>query len=170
MTKDVIRVHQDPCALDGAAWNALLDRQSRPTPFMRWDYLAALHASGSAVPRTGWAPRFVTVHRGAQLVAAAPAYLKSHSYGEYVFDWAWADAYQRHGLRYYPKLLVAVPFTPVPGSRLLAVDDAARHTLLAGLAQVAEDEDASSVHLLFHEPDETPAIAAQGWLARQGVQ
>ena len=170
MTKDVIRVHQDPCALDGAAWNALLDRQSRPTPFMRWDYLAALHASGSAVPRTGWAPRFVTVHRGAQLVAAAPAYLKSHSYGEYVFDWAWADAYQRHGLRYYPKLLVAVPFTPVPGSRLLATDDAARHTLLAGLAQVAEDEDASSVHLLFHEPDETPAITAQGWLARQGVQ
>ena len=170
MTKDVIRVHQDPCALDGAAWNALLDRQSRPTPFMRWEYLAALHASGSAVPRTGWAPRFVTVHRGAQLVAAAPAYLKSHSYGEYVFDWAWADAYQRHGLRYYPKLLVAVPFTPVPGSRLLATDDAARHTLLAGLAQVAEDEDASSVHLLFHEPDETPVIAAQGWLARQGVQ
>ena len=83
MTKDVIRVHQDPCALDGAAWNALLDRQSRPTPFMRWEYLAALHASGSAVPRTGWAPRFVTVHRGAKLVAAAPAYLKSHSYGEY---------------------------------------------------------------------------------------
>jgi predicted N-acyltransferase len=106
MTKDVIRVHQDPCALDGAAWNALLDRQSRPTPFMRWEYLAALHASGSAVPRTGWAPRFVTVHRGAQLQAAGAAYLKSHSYGEYVFDWAWADAYQRHGLRYYPKLLV----------------------------------------------------------------
>ena len=170
MAKDVIRVHQDPCALDGAAWNALLARQSRPTPFMRWEYLAALHASGSAVPRAGWTPRFVTVHRGAQLVAAAPAYLKSHSYGEYVFDWAWADAYQRHGLHYYPKLLVAVPFTPVPGSRLLAVDDAARHMLLAGLAQVAEDEDASSVHLLFHEPDEAPAVAAQGWLARQGVQ
>jgi predicted N-acyltransferase len=170
MTKDVIRVHQDPCALDGAAWNALLARQSRPTPFMRWEYLAALHASGSAVPRAGWAPRFVTVHRGARLVAAAPAYLKSHSYGEYVFDWAWADAYQRHGLPYYPKLLVAVPFTPVPGSRLLATDDAARHTLLAGLAQVAEDEGASSVHLLFHEPDEAPAVAAQGWLARQGVQ
>ena len=170
MTKDVIRVHQDPGALDGTAWNALLAKQSRPTPFMRWEYLAALHASGSAVPRTGWAPRFVTVHRGAQLVAAAPAYLKSHSYGEYVFDWAWADAYQRHGLHYYPKLLVAVPFTPVPGSRLLATDETARHTLLAGLAQVAKDEDASSVHLLFHEPDETPAIAAQGWLARQGVQ
>jgi predicted N-acyltransferase len=170
MAKDVIRVHQDPSALDGAAWNALLARQSRPTPFMRWEYLAALHVSGSAVPRAGWAPRFVTVHRGGHLAAAAPAYLKSHSYGEYVFDWAWADAYQRHGLHYYPKLLVAVPFTPVPGSRLLAVDDAARHTLLAGLAQVAKDEDASSVHLLFHEPDEAPATAAQGWLARQGVQ
>ncbi|MDH4391542.1 MAG: GNAT family N-acetyltransferase [Aquabacterium sp.] len=170
MARDVIRVHQDPCALDGASWNALLDQQSRPTPFMRWEYLAALHASGSAVPRAGWAPRFVTVHRGAQLVAAAPAYLKSHSYGEYVFDWAWADAYQRHGLPYYPKLLVAVPFTPVPGSRLLAVDEPARHTLLAGLAQVAEDEEASSVHLLFHEPDEAPAVEAQGWLARQGVQ
>ena len=148
----------------------MLACQSRPTPFMRWDYLVALHASGSAVARAGWVPRFVTVHRGGRLVAAAPAYLKSHSYGEYVFDWAWADAYQRHGLRYYPKLLVAVPFTPVPGSRLLASDDAARHTLLAGIAQVANDEDASSVHLLFHEPDETAALAAQGWLARQGVQ
>lgn len=170
MTDDVIRVHQDPCALDGAAWNALLDRQSRPTPFMRWEYLAALHASGSAVARTGWAPQFVTVERGGQLVAAAPAYLKSHSYGEYVFDWAWADAYQRHGLRYYPKLLVAVPFTPVPGSRLLAADDAARRTLLAGLARVADDAGASSVHLLFHPDDEAPAVAERGWLARQGVQ
>ena len=170
IAKDVIRVHRDPTALDGAAWNALLQQQSRPTPFMRWEYLAALHASGSAVARTGWAPRFVTVQRGGRLVAAAPAYLKSHSYGEYVFDWAWADAYQRHGLRYYPKLLVAVPFTPVPGSRLLAMDEAARRSLLAGLARVAEDEGASSVHLLFHPPDEAPALAAQGWLARQGVQ
>ena len=167
---DVIRVHPDPSALDGVAWNALLAQQSRPTPFMRWEYLAAMQTSGSAVARSGWAARFVTVHRGEQLVAAAPAYLKAHSYGEYVFDWAWADAYQRHGLRYYPKLLVAVPFTPVPGSRLMAVDAAARHTLLAGLAQVAEDEGASSIHLLFHEPDETPAIQARGWLARQGVQ
>ena len=170
MAKDVIRVHRDPTALDGAAWNSLLQQQSRPTPFMRWEYLAALHASGSAVARTGWAPRFVTVQRNGQLVAAAPAYLKSHSYGEYVFDWAWADAYERHGLRYYPKLLVAVPFTPVPGSRLLAADATARRSLLAGLAQVADDEGASSVHLLFHPEDEGPAVAAQGWLARQGVQ
>ncbi len=137
---------------------------------MRWAYLAALQASGSAVQDTGWAPRFVTVRRGGRLVAAAPAYLKSHSYGEYVFDWAWADAYQRHGLRYYPKLLVAVPFTPVPGSRLMAVDEPARQMLLAGLAQVAKDEGASSIHLLFHDEAESPAIAEQGWLVRQGVQ
>ena len=170
MTNDVIRVHQDPGALDGAAWNALLDRQSRPTPFMRWEYLAALHASGSAIARTGWSPRFVTVERAGQLVAAAPAYLKSHSYGEYVFDWAWADAYERHGLRYYPKLLVAVPFTPVPGSRLLAVDDAARARLLDGLQQVADDDQVSSLHLLFHTTAEAAATARRGWLARQGVQ
>jgi hypothetical protein len=88
----------------------------------------ALHASGSAVPRTGWAPQ---LRHGAPRGAAGgrhAAYLKSHSYGEYVFDWAWADAYQRHGLRYYPKLLVAVPFTPVPGTPPAGHDDAARHT------------------------------------------
>ena len=132
-SEDVIRVHDDPTKLDGAAWNALLACQAQPTPFMRWEYLAALHGSGSAVPSAGWAPRFVTVHRRDTLVAAAPAYLKAHSYGEYVFDWAWAEAYQRHGLRYYPKLLVAVPFTPVPGSRLLAVDEAARQALAKGV-------------------------------------
>ncbi len=168
--EDVIRVHDDPTALDGTAWNSLLARQAQPTPFMRWEYLAALHRSGSAVAGTGWTPRFITVQRGVQLVAAAPAYLKSHSYGEYVFDWAWADAYERHGLRYYPKLLVAVPFTPVPGSRLLAADETARQTLLAALAQLARQEQASSIHLLFHDASETPVSTGQPWLARQGVQ
>ncbi len=137
---------------------------------MRWEYLSALHASGSAVPNAGWHPRFVTVERDGELVAAAPAYLKTHSYGEYVFDWAWADAYERHGLRYYPKLLVAVPFTPVPGSRLMATDEPARLLLLNAIAQLAEQEQASSIHLLFHAEAETPAIAAQQWLVRQGVQ
>ena len=170
LSSDVIRVHADPTALDGAAWNSLLANQHRPTPFMRWEYFAALHSSGSAVARTGWLARFVTVHRDGELVAAAPAYLKSHSYGEYVFDWAWADAYQRHGLAYYPKLLVAVPFTPVPGSRLLAADTAAHASLLDGLAQVAAQEQASSSHLLFHDEADSPALQARGWLARQGVQ
>ncbi len=164
------RVLSDPTAIDATAWDRLLARQSRPTPFMRHAYLAALHASGSAVTRSGWQPRFVTVQRGGELVAAAPAYLKTHSYGEYVFDWAWADAYQRHGLPYYPKLLVAVPFTPVPGSRLMATDDDARAALMAALASLAEASEASSIHLLFHDDAETPAIARRGWLVRQSVQ
>jgi hypothetical protein len=167
---DVSRVHDDPTRLDGKAWDALLASQPRPTPFMRWDYLAALHASGSAVARTGWVPRFVTVQRGGRLVAAAPAYLKSHSYGEYVFDWAWADAYQRHGLRYYPKLLVAVPFTPVPGTRLMAVDEPARRALLVALLHLAEAEQASSLHVLFHDEAEAQSIEQAGWLVRHGVQ
>ena len=172
---DVIRVHADPQAIDGSAWDDLLARQARPTPFMRWDYLCAMQTSGSAVAATGWQPRFVTLHRQGRLVAAAPAYLKSHSYGEYVFDWAWADAYQRHGLRYYPKLLVAVPFTPVPGSRLLAETAADRRSLLSALGQVARQHKASSVHLLFHDEADAQAVEApqapdRQWLVRHGVQ
>ena len=170
VSEDVIRVFDDPTEIDRAAWDGLLAQQDQPTPFLRWAYLAALHQSGSAVPETGWTARFVTVQRGGQLVAAAPAYLKTHSYGEYVFDWAWADAYQRHGLRYYPKLLVAVPFTPVPGSRLMALDDTARLALLAGLAEVARREKASSIHVLFHPEAESQAMAQRKWLVRSGVQ
>ncbi|WP_439897980.1 GNAT family N-acetyltransferase [Aquabacterium humicola] len=168
--EDVIRVHDDPGAIDGAAWDALLERQAQPTPFMRHRYLAALHDSGSAVPDTGWWPQFITLHRGDRLIAAAPAYLKQHSYGEYVFDWAWADAYQRHGLNYYPKLLVAVPFTPVPGSRLLAIDDPSRAQLASALRALAQEVDASSVHLLFHDQADGRAATAAGWLSRHGVQ
>jgi hypothetical protein len=167
---DVIRVHDDPATLDAAAWNALLDAQPAPTPFMRHEYLAALHASGSAVAATGWAPRFVTVHRGGTLRAACAAYLKSHSYGEYVFDWAWADAYRRHGLAYYPKLLAAVPFTPVPGSRLLARDDAGRDALVAALHRLALDGRLSSAHVLFVDDADRAAFGRAGWLLRQGVQ
>ncbi len=137
---------------------------------MRHAYLVALHASGSAVPRTGWSPRFVTVHRGGELVAAVPAYLKAHSWGEYVFDWAWADAYRRHGLPYYPKLVAAVPFTPVPGSRLLARDDAGRQQLLDALVALANAEHASSVHLLFCDDSEAAALAVPPWMLRDGVQ
>lgn len=166
----VVHMHDDPLALDGLAWDALLAAQAQPTPFMRHAYLTALHASGCAVASTGWTPRFVTVHRDGRLVAAAPAYLKTHSYGEYVFDWAWADAYERHGLRYYPKLLVAVPFTPVPGSRLLARDDHARRALAHGLHAVAKRLRVSSAHLLFHDEADGRAAADAGWSPRHGVQ
>jgi predicted N-acyltransferase len=167
---DVIRVHEDPTELDAGDWNSLLAMQAQPTPFMRHEYLAALHHSGSAVPSTGWMPQWLSLRRGGTLAAAAPAYLKSHSYGEYVFDWAWADAYQRHGLDYYPKLLVAVPFTPVPGSRLLAVDTDARNALLAALQAHAQRLQCSSAHLLFHDDADAQAVQVQGWMARRNLQ
>ena len=166
----VIGVHDDPASIDAAAWNALVDAQPDANPFVRHEMLLALHASGSATPRTGWSPCFVTLQRNGELAAACPAYLKSHSYGEYVFDWAWADAYERHGLAYYPKLLSAVPFTPVPGPRLLARDAASRHALLGALQAIARRSELSSVHLLFVDDDDTAAARHAGWLLRHGVQ
>ncbi len=138
---------------------------------MRHEYLAALHASGSSVPGTGWTPCFLTLEQSGTLVAALALYAKAHSYGEYVFDWAWAEAYQRHGLRYYPKLLGAVPFTPVPGTRLLARDDAARRALVQALRQLLSTSTRlSSAHLLFIDDTDRAALRADGWLMRQGVQ
>ncbi|MCW5635940.1 MAG: GNAT family N-acetyltransferase [Rubrivivax sp.] len=165
------RVHDDPRAVAREAWNALLARQAEPTLFMRHEYLVALHESGSAVPRTGWAPRFVTLHddRGT-LRAAAALYLKAHSYGEYVFDWAWAEAYHRHGLRYYPKLLGAVPFTPVPGTRLLADSAPWRDRLVAAIHAQALDAGLSSAHVIFTDDEDTRALARAGWMVRHGVQ
>jgi uncharacterized protein len=166
----VIRVHGDPASIAAEHWNALLDTQAAPTPFMRHEYLAALHRSQSAVAETGWAAQFVTLWRDDSLHAAAPLYLKSHSYGEYVFDWAWADAYRRHGLRYYPKLLSAVPFTPVPGTRLLALDAAARAALVQVLGRIVQEMKLSSAHLLFGDEAERAAFQEAGWMIRTGIQ
>lgn len=168
----VIEVHAGVDAVGAADWDALLDAQARPTPFMRHAYLHALEASGSVGGDTGWQPVTLTLRRrdDATLAAAAPAYLKTHSYGEYVFDWAWADAYRRYGVPYYPKLVVAVPFTPVPGSRLLARDASARALLLRALGALAREADCSSVHLLFGDEADYDAARAAGWMMRQGVQ
>ena len=166
----VIRVHDDPRSIDAATWNTLLAAQPSPTPFLRHEYLAALHASRSAVPDTGWAPRFVTLESGGGLAGACALYLKAHSYGEYVFDWAWADAYRRAGLAYYPKLLGAVPFTPVPGTRLLARDDAVRDVLARSIAAIAERLELSSAHVLFVDEADRNAFVRAGWLLREGVQ
>lgn len=165
-----IRLVDDPAQVDARAWDGLLDAQQAPTPFMRHAYLSALHASGSAVPDTGWANRLLCLYRDDDLVGACALYLKSHSYGEYVFDWAWADAYQRHGLRYYPKLLSAVPFTPVAGSRLLARDGSSRRALLQALRQLCLDGKLSSAHLLFIDEADRHAAADEGWMLRQTVQ
>jgi predicted N-acyltransferase len=166
----VIRVHSEPSTLDAAAWNALLDGQPAPTPFMHHEYLAALHESGSATPETGWAAQFITIELNGQLQGAAALYLKSHSYGEYVFDWAWADAYRRHGLPYYPKLLGAVPFTPVPGTRLLARNAQARQALVDAIGAVARQGQLSSAHVLFLDEQDRAAFEQAGWMIRHGVQ
>jgi predicted N-acyltransferase len=166
----VIRIHDDPQQIDARAWNALLDAQDAPTPFMRHEYLAALHASASAVPDAGWAPQWLVLEHKGDLRAACALYLKSHSYGEYVFDWAWADAYQRHGLSYYPKLLGAIPFTPVPGSRLLARDDASRDLLLQGLLAYARKVKLSSAHVLFFSEADRQVFERAGWMLRENVQ
>ena len=115
--------------IDAGAWNALV-ALAGGSPSMRHEYLAAMHDSGSAVRATGWTPQFVTLWRDGELQAACPLYLKDHSYGEYVFDWAWANAYEQHGLDYYPKAVIATPFTPVPGARLLALDSRSRQALV----------------------------------------
>ena len=166
----VLRLHTDPAEIDAAAWDALLDAQAEPSPFMRHAYLAALHASGSATAETGWAPAFATLWRGTHLKAACPLYAKDHSYGEYVFDWAWANAYEQHGLAYYPKAVCAVPFTPVPGARLLAVDAEHRALLVQGLVQWCKQMELSSLHLLFGADEDIAACEAAGLMLRHTVQ
>ena len=166
----VIRLFDSPASVDATQWNALLDEQASSTPFMRHEYLLAMHASGSAIASTGWLPQFLAVCRDDVLVAACPLYLKDHSYGEYVFDWAWADAYQRHRLPYYPKLLGAVPFTPVPGPRLLARDPSDRRLLLRAMRQLALDAKLSSAHLLFLDDADAEAARDEGWMMRSTVQ
>jgi len=169
----VIRVLDSPQAIDGLQWNELLARQDpcgTLNPFMRHEYLTAMQASGSAVPDTGWTPRFIALYDDSRLVAACALYLKSHSYGEYVFDWAWANAYQQHGLPYYPKALVATPFTPVPGPRLLAEDAAARVLLVKALLAWCESEKLSSLHLLFCHEVDIAACAEAGLMLRHTVQ
>ncbi|MGN6652415.1 GNAT family N-acetyltransferase [Trinickia sp.] len=161
-----------PAEVDAREWNALVARQEQPTPFLRHEFLSALTSTQCATEETGWAPRFVTLvdERTGALAAMAPLYVKHHSYGEYVFDWAWADAYQRNGLSYYPKLVCAVPFTPVQGTRLIAVDDAARRQLAATLVALAEQSDVSSLHVLFPTEREADALAGLGMMRREGIQ
>lgn len=168
-----IRTHASPHEIDAAQWNGLLAHCAQPTPFMRHEWLTALHDSGCASADSGWVPLILSAHRAEapeELAGACVVYIKSHSYGEYVFDWAWADAHQRAGLRYYPKLLCASPFTPVPGSRLLAREPGARSALLSAMCTLAEQMGASSAHVLFPDADDLAAARQAGWLIRQGVQ
>jgi uncharacterized protein len=152
------------------AWDALVGMQSDTNPFLSYAFLDALHETGCACAETGWQPQYLTLWRGEQLEAALPLYAKSHSYGEYVFDWAWADAYQRHGLEYYPKLLSSIPFTPVTGSRLLARDAKAQTALINALLAIQTQSGLSSTHILYPPQQQAEALHDAGFMLRTGVQ
>jgi predicted N-acyltransferase len=160
-------------AIDAAEWDALAAPETagggRPfDPFTTHRFLVALEVSGSVGRGSGWQPRPVLIRAAGRAVAAAPAYTKTHSHGEYIFDHAWAEAYMRAGGRYYPKLQVAVPFTPVAGRRFLTApgwDEAGRAALLAALAEVADGAGLSSLHATFCTAAEAAAAPAP-WLHR----
>jgi uncharacterized protein len=176
MNDYVTRVHTSPLQVNALQWNALLRQSDASSPFMRHEYLAALHTSGSAVEATGWLPQFVSLYSPdtardkGQLLASAPLYVKDHSYGEYIFDHAWARAYQEHRLPYYPKATVAVPYTPVPGTRY--VSRSAEHTALLIAQQLAfcEQNKLSSLHALFTSASDNAACEGANLMARQTVQ
>ena len=151
-------------------WDSLVAAQPDATPFLSYAFLHALHESGSAAKESGWQPQYLTLWQGEELKAALPLYLKYHSYGEYVFDWAWAEAYERHGLPYYPKLLSAIPFTPVTGGRLLAYDDLARQALVQALSELQGAAETSSTHILYPPEAEAQTLAQAGFMLRSGVQ
>ncbi len=164
MANERLRVVQSLAGVPAADWNAL----SQGDPFVSHEFLSALIDTGCASARSGWQPQIILLEKDDKLAGAMTVFRKSHSYGEYVFDWAWADAYQRHGLEYYPKLLCAVPFTPVSGPRLLAAGDADRRKLAAAALELAKE--VSSLHVLFPPAREAVLLQGAGMLLRRTVQ
>jgi predicted N-acyltransferase len=151
-------------AIDAAAWDRCAGAAN---PFVSYAFLSAMEDSGSAVAATGWQPLPIALDDGQGFL---PAYAKSHSQGEYVFDHGWADAWHRAGGSYYPKLQIAVPFSPVPGPRLLACDPAARPALIAAAEAVVKEHDLSSAHATFIDPGEVAIFEAANWLIRTDRQ
>ncbi len=184
-----VRIARSLSEVDPDQWNACanphlnapatpfddLDPQKeRFNPFITHAFLNVLETSGSATSRTGWSPAHILVEDDGMLLAAAPAYIKSHSMGEYVFDHSWADAYERAGGRYYPKIQVSVPFTPAQGRRLLVAPgeraDVAEKALIAGLRALRDKVGASSIHITFPRREEWETLAEAGFLKRTGKQ
>jgi hypothetical protein len=147
-------------------WDAL----AGDMPLLSHAFLAALETSGSVGDGTGWQPNHLLVFDDKQLVGVMPLYLKNHSYGEYVFDWAWADAYARNGLHYYPKLLSAIPFTPITSQRLLTNKSEVQDLMIKALMQMMGKQQLSSAHVLFPDKDSADVFSRAGWLKRNGVQ
>ena len=159
-------IHEGIATLDAAEWDMMAGTEQ---PFLSHAFLSAMEQSGSVGDGTGWRAMPITVRLDDALVAALPAYLKTHSQGEYVFDHAWADAWHRAGGDYYPKLQIAVPFTPVPGARVLG-DVALAPALLRAAELLVEDNGLSSAHATFITPEQVPLFEAAGWLIRQDQQ
>jgi uncharacterized protein len=175
-------------------WDGLLGASGACAPMLRWEFLSGLEHTGCTTDKTGWQPLPLVVRDDTgTVIGAAPLYVKGHSYGEYVFDWAWADAYQRAGLEYFPKLLVAIPFSPIPSARLLvsrsprfARDDGTgsslrgseaavaicdvKQKLLTAIQSQADSSGLSSAHVLFPDNEDLSALKAAGWLIRENVQ
>ena len=168
-----VRVVSAMAEIDAGAWDACAGGDN---PFVSHAFLSALEESGSAVPEAGWLPRHLLLEDSAgSVLGAAPLYAKSHSLGEYVFDQGWAERYERAGGRYYPKLLCAAPFTPVPGPRLLTRADApekenAERALAAAIVELVRRHDLSSAHVTFAEESQARRLAALGFLIRTGYQ
>lgn len=152
--------------INAQEWDSLTDG----SPALSHAFLHALENTGCIGEGTGWHPYPLVVKDNGRLAGAVPLFLKTHSYGEYVFDWAWADAYERNGMAYYPKLLAAIPFTPATGPRLLSQNDSIQTRMAQILAKQVDVLSLSSAHVLF--PDDASAIALResGWLERTGVQ
>lgn len=160
------KIIDDLADIPAAQWDALTGGD----PTLSHAFFLALQQSGCAMPQYGWQAQFLTLWQGDELIGAMPLYLKMNSFGEHVFDFAWADAYRQHGLRYYPKLVCAVPFTPVSGNRLLAATDEVRGLLLQYALQFAKETGVSSLHCLFLNDADARVVQAQGMLLRQDVQ
>ncbi|ADE12363.1 GNAT family N-acetyltransferase [Sideroxydans lithotrophicus] len=166
MDQPTLKIIEDIADIPAAEWDALAGGD----PTLSHAFFLALQESGCAMPQFGWKAQFITLWQGPTLAGAMPLYLKMNSFGEHVFDFAWADAYQRNGLRYYPKLVCAVPFTPVSGRRLLAASDETRGLLLNHALQYARDSGVSSLHCLFLNEADALEAQAQGMMLRQDVQ
>ena len=166
-----LEVHQSLEGIDAGAWNALVGA----FPFLRHEFLVALERHGALGRAFGWLPYYLVLRDGAGgLYAAAPTFLKMSSYGEFVFDFAWAHAYERHGLAYYPKLVGAAPFTPATGPRLLVAPDADRaaatHALIDAVHTHAEALGVSGMHWLFPAPDDLSVLRERGLIVRDDIQ
>jgi len=170
-----IKIINSLTSIDGKAWDQCVGADD---PFVRHGFLSALEDSGSATPETGWAAQHLIIEDNtSSVLAVAPLYLKSHSYGEYVFDWNWADAYERAGGRYYPKLQCSVPFSPVTGTRLLVRRDLDKETsvllkktLAQGMISLGNKMGVSSIHVTFAKSEDVEQLCEQGFLKRLGQQ